>query len=56
MLALVIIFLVTFILIPLVNLTIAERFRTTVNVIIYLITLVYVLYLLFAGPPIAVGR
>ena len=56
MFALVIIFLVAFILIPLVNLTIAERFRTTVNVIVYLITLLYVLYLLFAGPTVAVGR
>jgi hypothetical protein len=56
MFALVIIFLVAFILIPLVDLTIAERFRVTVKVIVYLITFLTILYLLFLTPAAAYGR
>ena len=52
MFALIIIFAVALILIPLTDLTIAERFRVTVKVVILAVTLLYLVYLLYFGPKI----
>lgn len=49
MLLVVIILLVAYILVPLIDLTLNERVRFPVKIAVYVITLVYVLYVLFIG-------
>lgn len=47
MICIVVILLVSFIIAPLIDLTLNERFRSVAKIIFYLVALLYVLYVLF---------
>jgi hypothetical protein len=53
MLLIIVILLVAYILIPLIDLTLNERVRFPVKIAVFVLTLVYVLYVLFVGKGVA---
>jgi hypothetical protein len=53
MLLVVVILLVAFILVPLIDLTLNERVRVTVKIVVYALAVLYTLYVLITGKGVA---